>query len=530
MKKRPRVAVAATAVLLLACVAVWICRKFGANEGGRLGLAVATKLVRDFAGSFKPSADDVPSTYDATPAPRGITEHELHTALNEINNSLFFLAHAFGDHVNVECDKFLIPNGPLAEIQTDWTALLTTDGRNVLRKPTAAERESDAMFDRTGAARRLYMSEKQPKLAHAEGSLLITVPTGFAYANFGADEIEAVRHAPPMDVTLLRCENDLVALRIFGLPKAAEPVLVLRDRTGRRLMPGAGMQSRGDGLTVTCKTRGRIAKIELFFATDTTQLEIPVRATAWPDIYNDNPRHLPAARYMPETRSPDFAWIDADSLRTDTQIVARRSYAMFGFNTPEIQAQLPHVDNSAFAEVRFGTPTLLDAHGKTVAYTLEAGVYEHKSFSDEIRFTRDGQKKPLNFARARGTVKIRYPVMPKLVALTMADPKENGLEALFQGPKIWIRGLSNNLPYTPLAPELDPVRAYDQSGRRLRKLSFSGNQYKDNVNWQIVAFWGEPTKVNIVTVSDWIEEEFPFDLPPAPKLPKSQVGTRPADY
>ncbi len=518
--------------LLAGALLILTGKPSGVAAGEEPGImsALGARFIEGFLLPMEPSKGRVSSRYDSTPAPVNVGQDQFDSILQNVRNNILFLGFHFRDTVKIEFDSFLIPNGTFAEINVDWEKVVNVNGENILREPTAEEREKDARFGREPGRDNLYLSDSESKPVFAEGKMEITVPIRFAHIAFDASDVGETLQSAPLTATLARCENDLASLRIKGLPEEADPILVFRDHTGGRLRIDSTRSSRRkSGINLTAKVQGQVAGIEVYYPIEFTGRTLSIKAASAPDFFRDDVWPVKVPRYMPDPGGPDFVAMDPAGLKAGTRVAARRTYGLVGFNTAKINVSLPPVDNSAFARLDFGQPELLDAQGGTIAYSLEKGVYSHETFSEEIRFTAEEGKKPVEFARSVGSVNIRYPARLKMVTLTAEEPKSGGLEARFLGPKVLVRGL-DDLPRRPFLPDsLTALRAYDVTGRRLKNLSYSGNLIENNINWRKVGFWGEVRELRIVAVEEWLEMDIPFDLPPAPELPGSRRGKRPAE-
>ena len=531
MRKKTDLKRTAAAVLFLSgwlMILAGIQSGLAAGDGGEIGQAVVGQFFETLFSSMVPSEGEITSRYEETPVPVNISKDQFEAGLADVGNNIVFLGFHFRDTVKIEFDDFLIPNGSYAEIKLDWERVINPDGENILREPTAEEREKDARLKRAPGREILYLKDSESRPLYAEGKMEISVPIRFARVAFSAADAGQSRQSPPLNATLTRCENDLVSLRISELPEEADPILVFRDRTGGRLRIDSTRRSRRRGVVnLTARAQGRVAGVEVFHPIEFATRTLTVRAASAPNFFRDDVWPVKVPRYMPDPDGPDFAAMDLAGLKAGTGVTARRTYGLIGFNTPKINVSLPPVDNSVFARLDFGEPELLDARGGPIAYSLEKGVYSHETFSEEIRFTAKEGKKPVEFARSVGSVNIRYPARLKVVTLTGEEPKSGGLEARFLGPKVLIRGL-DDLPRRPFLPDsLTALRAYDVTGRRLKKLNYSGNLIENNVNWIKAGFWGEVRELRIIAVEEWLEMDIPFDLPPAPELPESRRGKRP---
>ncbi|HSE49837.1 MAG TPA: hypothetical protein VLA96_11560 [Terriglobales bacterium] len=250
------------------------------------------------------------------------------------------------------------------------------------------------------------------------------------------------------------------------------------------------------------------------------QLPTRVALTSKPKYLKDVPR--------------DFREFSEDELRQSIKVVAGRSHAVFGYNTPEVRVQLPKVSNSAYSTIDFGegTTTLVDAKGNPVEFELERGIYDEEKFSDEIRFRNPNSEdeKPLAFARAKGTVKVKYPLAVKTLKLTPAQrgPKELGVK--FKGPYVSFDEEAAGVADAS-SDHLKPIRAYDAAGHLLEPASYSETSTDaDGVFRKKMAFYGVVARLELDTVEGWAELEIPFELPPAMLLPAGHEGEDPASY
>jgi hypothetical protein len=216
---------------------------------------------------------------------------------------------------------------------------------------------------------------------------------------------------------------------------------------------------------------------------------------------------------------------------------AGRNYAWVGYNTPEIHLQLPAVDNSAYAEVTFDPPKLLDKTGKAVVYEVEHGLYDAETHQNEVRFTPKGGKRdtpPVEFARAVGAIKVRYPAAGRtLVVKPGAAPVAAGGAKVSATPTSIVIDAPNGwkMIEAPFGSGMeDPLRVYDAAGKRLeedqsQRLSESradGGQKTTRV------FKGKVAQAKLDVIDEWAEVDLAYDLPPMAKLPAEGAGTKTA--
>jgi hypothetical protein len=214
-------------------------------------------------------------------------------------------------------------------------------------------------------------------------------------------------------------------------------------------------------------------------------------------------------------------------LRAGIKIISARSYAMFGYNTPEVQLKLPRTSNSAYSQIDFSDPKLTSAAGKPVKFEQERGGYNEEKFSDEIRFRNPDGDAIVQFAHARGSVKVKYPLEVKTLTLTAAQPGPAELALKIDGPFVSFSPDAVQLPDTSFT-KLKPVRAYDAAGHQLEQYSYSETGTDDDgVERNHLAFYGNVARLEIDSVLGWAELDLPYNLTPAPLLPAGHEGEDP---
>jgi len=224
---------------------------------------------------------------------------------------------------------------------------------------------------------------------------------------------------------------------------------------------------------------------------------------------------------------PVFARVDPESLRKSIEIVAGRSYAVFGYNTPSVIVRLPATDNSAYAKVDFPEAKPLGKDGKVLPHEIEKGLYDSDSHSTQIRFVAPGRKNLVPLVRATGRVTVRYPIAVHTTAVR-ASPQAADLGLAIDGPYVTYSEKALGLPEAAAFTGIEPLRAYDASGRRLERYDgFQKTEFKNEVSKRTVAFWGPVASVRFDTVDSWSELEIPFDLPAAPMRPAGREGIGP---
>lgn len=255
----------------------------------------------------------------------------------------------------------------------------------------------------------------------------------------------------------------------------------------------------------------------LFFFVATSVAQMPPRA--------ELTSHPKAGPDVPHT----FKTFTEAQLRAGIAIVSGRSHAMFGYNTPEVRLQLPKVSNSAYADIDFSDPALVDAAGKPVRIELERGGYNEEKFSDEIRFRSPDSDAVVTFARVRGSAKVKYPLEVQTLTLTPAQPGPKELLLKIDGPFVSFAPDAVTIPDVSFT-DLKPVRAYDAAGKLLERYSYSETSTDDDGNYATrMAFYGNVARLEIDVVPEqaWVELDLPYNLTPAPLLPAGHEGEDP---
>jgi hypothetical protein len=232
-------------------------------------------------------------------------------------------------------------------------------------------------------------------------------------------------------------------------------------------------------------------------------------------------------RVVEDAVEPEFIDLTADELKEQLEVVSSRSYAVYGFNNPEVQIHLPRCDNSIYASVEFLPPHLLDAAGNEVRYELERGIYDHDTHSDEIRFAPADGDQTVAFARAEGSITLRYPIRMRTVAIKPGGPAPAGLNVTIDGPFVSWSDPEEILPEAASFTPVEQFRAFDASRRRLEQNPWKGYSMSGGVSFDTYAFWGEVAEVRIDVVEAWAELEISYSLSSIEPLPAARAGTPP---
>jgi hypothetical protein len=229
-------------------------------------------------------------------------------------------------------------------------------------------------------------------------------------------------------------------------------------------------------------------------------------------------------KYAEKDVKPVFKKLTAEEARAAVKVSSGRNSAMFGFNDSAVRIHLPQIDNSNWIDDEFSDPKLFDKKQKPVTFEKEQGIYDHDSWSTEIRFT-SGGKKPVEFAKAVGSVKIKYPLVMRTRSFKKSESakaKEAGVT--FDGPII--KTDLSKVPESAFGSNLEGIRAYDKTGKRLeRVMGYSASGWEDGVSFRGVAFHGDVARVDVDVVDEWTQLQIDYEMPPAPKLSESVQGT-----
>jgi len=226
---------------------------------------------------------------------------------------------------------------------------------------------------------------------------------------------------------------------------------------------------------------------------------------------------------------PKFTAVAAESLSKSIRVEGARSYAVFGYNTPAVVVKLPAADNSAYALVEFQDAKPLGKDGKPLPHEIEHGIYDNDSHSTQIRFTPpSGGKGLVPLTRATGRVQVNYPVEIRTASVKPGSPEAAKLGISIDGPFVKYRPDALALPEAASFTGIDPLRAYDSSGKRLERYDgIQKSELANGVSTRTVAFWGPVASVRYDTVVRWAEREIPFDVMAAPLRPSGREGLGP---
>ncbi|MEO6953080.1 MAG: hypothetical protein ABI321_14870 [Polyangia bacterium] len=510
-----------------------------------------------FAGPrLAPSEGDPRTVLETGPVPRGITPAELGAVMKRLEHAFF--VSLSGHSATIEGDVAFLPG--IEALDVKWTRVLDGTGHDVLRAPNAEEKE----HDRTFGAFPLHSTDHGPEykkelplkpgvqsLTRAMGDATVVLPSAMVAFEMSCDKLGVpVRHAG-QQMTLRSCENDLAQVD-WTLPETGpmpKVVSVLRDAQGQRLhvseSGSEGLLADGRTLaqieytalpvTITSQrmsylANGKVAKVTVLLPGRAIKKAFHVVATVEPRFEQGKPVHLEASRYA-EPSTPGFGLAQArlDEVKAQTHVTAARTYAVVDYNQPELLVELPRHDNSAYATLEFSPAQLTDQAGAAVPHKQETTWVSYPDLRQALYLEplNGKAKTKVEFAKARGVVKIHYPLAIEDVVLTKAKPSASGIDVRIDGPRVFItraRDDDHKLVVPSFAPtDLETIQAFDASGNRLRRLGYQG--WRDGTEEQ--RYWGNVAQVKVRHCSTWADFEVPYDLAPAPLLPKGREGRAP---
>jgi Ankyrin repeats (3 copies) len=157
-----------------------------------------------------------------------------------------------------------------------------------------------------------------------------------------------------------------------------------------------------------------------------------------------------------------------------------------------------------------------------VKYELEQGIYDRDRHANQIRLRPGPDKKPVVFVRAVGMVKLRYPT--RIRTVTIKGKGSN--DVTIDGPFV-IYPSTLAVREGSLLQAIQPIRAFDGSGRQLERAPFSSSSVENGRQSQKYAFWGRIASVQVDLVETWEEVQISYELPPIAPYPASQQGHEP---
>ncbi|MFA6958146.1 MAG: ankyrin repeat domain-containing protein [Thermoanaerobaculia bacterium] len=237
----------------------------------------------------------------------------------------------------------------------------------------------------------------------------------------------------------------------------------------------------------------------------------------------DRAELMKSPKYATKDVKPTLKTIAVDELKAAVKVISGRSSALFGFNAASIEVHLPRIDNSVYALDKWDTPKLLDNRGRELAFEKEQGIYDHRTFSTEIRVT-DSSGKPKQFAKAVGSMTITYPLAMSSVSIRKGETAK-GAEygVVLDGP--FVKVYTGSIAEAAFGSDIETVRAYDKAGKRLERVTgYSSSGFDDGGNYRQWAYQGEVARADVDVISKRAGLKIDYEMPPAPLLPDSMAG------
>lgn len=244
--------------------------------------------------------------------------------------------------------------------------------------------------------------------------------------------------------------------------------------------------------------------------------------TAW--AQDERAGLLAAPAWLDEPMSPRFVEMEPNELRDALKVVATRYSGEADFNAPQIQLELPLVDNSTYAEVEIGEPRLIGNDGRSVECEVRRPPHDVANQVVGIRLVRADGQGPVEFARAVGEATLRYPLA---IETRTVFPGQADAVARIDGPYVEI--VEGVLAEAPSLSPLEPIRGYDAEGRQLRTAPFPSMRMREGRTLRRIAFRGAVARVELDRVVRAADVTVRFDVPAAEPLSKLRYGLPPED-
>jgi hypothetical protein len=478
-----------------------------------VGPAIA--MMKEMEKGLTPSPNPVASVVDPTPIPTGVSGEELDAVLEGFGRS-FYIGSSWGRTVRIEGDLYSLPNAARGKVDIDWTSAETAEGPLEIAEEN--EFAGSPMFSDGQLSSSFDVTDEIPDsgLVRCEGTLKVTIPIQFESVRFDAADEGATHESGSLSATLDSCVNDVARVAVANFDREHKPAVVARDAAGRRLAQRESQTQSAKDWRADIRFAGTVASVEVFLPVETVTRELTVVATPEPTTKDGSYGPVEVPRYVPPRPPPEYARLTSADLAEDLEIVSRRLSSAFEFNEPAIHAHLPLVANSALARVEFEEVDLVAEDGSTVECEVVGRGYDEAAYCHRISFQNsDGE--PVDFARARGQLLVRYPLSLETIRLTSDAPEQGGVRASFDGPSVKIEiegGSSEDLEWLAGHRRDDTLvlLAYDATGRALRRLPMT--------SWSdrgiSLAFWGTPVAVSIVRPTEVDDIATAFDVVPAP--------------
>lgn len=472
------------------------------------------------ASHLAPSAKVPPAVWN-TSLPRTVSEAEAKAALERFQRAFFVGGRLFGKQI-VEADVFLLPNPEASTVRVTWTGAVDDKGRSLL----GAKVEPAELDLRSGQVELpLRDPEDEAPLARATARVAIEAPTGFDELTVPCSEIGKPARSGSLNLAVEKCAGDVFVALVDGLGEADQVVPLdadkralatsesmrmflfsgksLEDLTYEEFKKGPGKASR-----IEARAKGAVAFVRLLHPRAARKVELDVVAT--PEVPMEEFGPKSRVRYLaPPEPLPPFVSLEESALALALQ--SGRSCAMMGYNAPGIELVLPTAANSLMVKVELARPALT---GGPKAFEVEENGLDERRL--RYRWTlRGGGDKPLSFKTLDATATVKYPL--RVVTRTLKDGEAG---AHIEGHKVTIPlGEDEELADGSFG-RVQGILGYDAAGRALKPFGVR----ESNGEGVHTSFMGPVARVEVTTVSGWIERKVTARLKPAPLRPADRAG------
>lgn len=496
---------------------------FGEFMGGLMTF-LAMRDVMEMG--LEPSPETMASQVDSSPVPADVTEAQVNDALQLLANS-FYVESNYGSTMRITADGFHVPNFSLATISLE------------LDTPTSPPKS--IRLDAQGQLDEMFESTTEPDASTppgdtgggATGTLSLEVPTRFEHISFCHDDNDAPKSSGSVTAALEHCTNDCVKITLSGIENEEAVLLVARDERGQRLERREYQTQTRPDFTTDQRFGGRIHTIDVFVAIETTRRELPVTADAVPTFVYGEPTEISRPRYRPPTGSKTYRDVTSAEL-AETEVVAGRMSSVCEFNQCDLHAHLPRSENSAFAQVEFLQTEIRDISGRRLS--LDEGEieqmgrgYDEAAHCSRVSFESESGD-AIDFESIEGELSVTYPLTIAEVQLSQDEPVRAGLRVEFDGSTMRLEadpsrispGFGATWWSSPFVNDQTRVRAWDATGQEIR-MAVQGSQGDEIYE---ATFWGIPTRVQVLVVTETDSMCLRYQASPAPLLPDSCCGIR----
>lgn len=500
-------------------------------------------FFRALEDGMKPAAGPVTDELLPSSESRDLTAPEI-ARMEAALPKIFYIEDDFSDRIAIKSPLFVLPNASGIQVQGQWAQVLNAQGKNVLRKPSAEEVESDKTFQRSdksanGEYSTILRIQKEEKAVSASGTVEVSIPIRFFRAEFDCAK-PGTQRVGPHEFTLVKCQNDYVELRQRTSERTpVDPDIRIVGSKGRlkvsqhstdAIFPGGrtlldlkfkDLPNAIEGRRFRFLAHGTARKVVVLFTAQAAKKKIAVQAFSAPDPALGQKarqnRYLPAVPL--ETRAQTIAPAELRKLSA----VPTRSSAYFGFNEPGVFFALPSHPGTDHAVCEFTELELLDEAGKPVPFETAFAGYDSERKGCHVRFQKAEADGPPVFKTARGKLKLKYPAS---FASHLADGRSSipGVRIKFEGMKVTLRFAEGGPSLTESDKFIRGIATLDGKSYPLAQLSHSDSGSDAEGTYVSRFFWGSVEKLWFVLLGEWTEVEAPFSLEAAPPLPDENRG------